>query len=338
MSNKKNDIDTDFEEKLAEIVGKKSRSRTNNNIYERFINRVENSDEDYDDSLETVDESDSDQKLSTYAPLDAHERNISYNRNEDEDSEVGLEFTDASFDFSDSDQEPSIVRERTNTSFKDSDLDDGTFGLDFDLFNDDINDSNQTSEPIALSNNNETMHLPDGKNADSRLIAQALSTSTQPTVQEVDLAQHKLASSKKPLIIGMLLGSLLIGIVVAVLIFTGVLSPSAQSNPSDAADTITSSEIEAQATTKSTADVSTVSAPIAVDNTPSTDTSPINPPAVTSQQASPTSENQGVTANNGAEAPETTATLDAVSNTEPAITYEDFREESQITVYRETDD
>lgn len=328
MSNKKNDIiDTDFEEKLAEIVGKKSRSRTNNNIYERFINRVENSDEDYDDSLETVDESDSEQKLSTYAPLDAHERNVSYNRNEDEDSEAGLEFMDASFDFSDSDQEASIVRERPNTSFKDSDLDDGIFGLDFDLFNDDINDSNQVPEPIALSNADETMHSRDGKNTDSRLIAQDLST--QPGVQKAALAQSKLASSKKPLIIGMILGSLLIGIIVAVLIFTGVLSPSAQSNPSD---------IEAQATTEGTADVSTVSAPIAVDNTPSTDTSPINPPAVISQQASPTSENQGVTANNGAEAPETTATLDAVSNTEPAITYEDFREESQITVYRETDD
>lgn len=337
MSNKKNDIiDTDFEEKLAEIVGKKSRSRTNNNIYERFINRVENSDEDYDDSLETVDESDSEQKLSTYAPLDAHERNVSYNRNEDEDNEVGLELIDASFDFSDSDQVASIIRERTNTSFKDSDLDDGTFGLDFDLFNDDIKDSNQVPEPIALSNADETLHLHDVKNTDSKLIAQDLST--QPANQEADLAQHKLASSKKLLIIGMLLGSLLIGIVVAVLIFTGVLSPSAQSNPSDAADTITSSEVEVQATTKSTADVSTVSAPTAVDNMPSTDTSPINPPAATSQQASPTSENQGVTANNGAEAPETTATLDAVSNTEPAITYEDFREESQITVYRETDD
>ncbi|MGO3896586.1 MAG: hypothetical protein ACTJH0_02170, partial [Psychrobacter sp.] len=42
MSDKKTDIGTDFEEKLAEITTRNPRARTNNNIYDRFVSRVEN--------------------------------------------------------------------------------------------------------------------------------------------------------------------------------------------------------------------------------------------------------------------------------------------------------
>lgn len=307
MSDNKNDIDNDFEEKLAEIVGKKSRNRTNNNIYERFINRVENGDEDYD---EIEDEPQSDKF-----------------HNQKADRDVDLEST---FDFSDSDQEASIksARPLTNKSFESSDLNDDTFGLDFDFANDDINAASRVPEPTVPSNTDETVHLLDDKQ----------DSSTPLVVQAPALAQTKLASSKKPLILGMLLGSLLIGAVVAILIFTGVLSPSPQSDVSNSANTSTSSEVETPPATESAANVSNAPAPTAVDNVPSADTNPSTPPAVTStpQQASSANENKGAIPNNAAEP--TTATLDTASNTEPAITYEDFREESQVTVYRETDD
>ena len=320
MSDNKNDIDTDFEEKLAEIVGKKSRNRTNNNIYERFINRVENGDEDYDD---IEDEPQSDK---------------SHNRKADRD--VDLKSTETTFDFSDSDQEASIksAGPHTNKSFESSDLNDDTFGLDFDFANDDINAASRVPEPTVLSNTDETVHLLDGTDADDNSKLSSQDSSTPLAVQETALAQTKLASSKKPLILGMLLGSLLIGVVVAILIFTGVLSPSPQSDVSNSADTSTSSEVETPPATESAANVSNTPAPTAVDNVPSADTNPSNPPAVTStpQQASPIKENQGATSNNAVEP--ATATLDTASNTEPAITYEDFREESQVTVYRETDD
>lgn len=276
MSDNKNEIDTDFEEKLAEIVGKKSRKRTNNNIYERFINRVENGDEDYDDSLD----------------IEGVQQSKS---------------TEDSFDFLD--QEMS-VEEDIESTYK---SDESNHYLESD------------SEDHTFAHDSQDAHNIDN---DDRLITQ--NSSIESVAGKAAPAQHKLASSKKPLIIGMLLGSLLIVIVVALLIFTGVLSPSAQSHLSDAADTSTNSEVEAQAAT----DVST--APIAVDTLPSTDLNSTNPPVITPQQARPTNDNQEVTANNVAQAP--TAALDTVSNTEPAITYEDFREESQNTVYRETDD
>lgn len=317
MSDNKNDIDTDFEEKLAEIVGKKSRNRTNNNIYERFINRVENGDEDYDD---IEDEPKSDKS-----------------HNQKADRGLDLESTETTFDFLDSDQEASIesAGPHTNKSFENSDLNDDTFGLDFDFANDDINAASRVPEPTVLSKTDETVHLLDDKDADDNSKLNSQDSSTPLVVQESVLAQTKLASSKKPLIIGMLLGAVLIGVVVAILIFTGVLSPSPQSDVSNSADTSTSSEVEAPPATENAANVSNVPAPTAVGNAPSAATSPSNPPAVTSQQASPIKENQGATPNNAAEP--TTATLDTAS-TEPAITYEDFREESQVTVYRETDD
>ena len=317
MSDNKNDIDTDFEEKLAEIVGKKSRNRTNNNIYERFINRVENGDEDYDDI--------EDEPQSDRSP------------NQKADRGLDLESTETTFDFSDSDQEASIksAGPLTNKSFESSDLNDDTFGLEFDFVNDDINAASRVPEPTVPSNTDETVHLLDGTDADENSKLSSQDSSTPLVVQAPALAQTKLASSKKPLILGMLLGSLLIGVVVAILIFTGILLPSPQSDVSNSADTSTSSEVEAPPATENAANVSTP-APTAVDNAPSADTNPSNPPAVTSQQASPANENQGATSNNAAEP--TTATSDTASNTEPAITYEDFREESQVTVYRETDD
>lgn len=271
MSDNKNDIDTDFEDKLAEIVGKKSRNRTNNNIYERFINRVENGDEDYDDS-EYVQQSNQ------------------TSENQQKGREVDIDSTEDSFDFL---------------------------------------DQEMSAEGDTFAGDSQDAH---NINNDDRLTTQ--NSSIESVAEKAAPAQNKLASSKKPLIIGMLLGSLLIVIVVAVLIFTGVLSPSAQSNLSDAADASTNSEVEAQVATQSDADVST--APTAVDALPSADTNSTNLPVITPQQASPTNDNQEVVANNVAQTP--SAALDTVSNTEPAITYEDFREESQNTVYRETDD
>ena len=45
MSDEKEDIGTDFDEKLAKIVHQKSRKRNNNDIYERFISRVHSSED-----------------------------------------------------------------------------------------------------------------------------------------------------------------------------------------------------------------------------------------------------------------------------------------------------
>ena len=100
MSDEINDIDTGFEEKLAEIVGKKSRNRSNHNIYERFISRVQG-DEDGDNSenktLRPLD--DTDQSFA-YESLSTHtfER---FTNQEDKEPFEATSTTDATFDFYD---------------------------------------------------------------------------------------------------------------------------------------------------------------------------------------------------------------------------------------------
>ncbi|MEH6666638.1 MAG: hypothetical protein V7689_02610 [Psychrobacter sp.] len=54
MSDEKEDAGTDFEEKLARIIDQKSRKRNNNDIYERFINRVHGSEENDQAEFETL--------------------------------------------------------------------------------------------------------------------------------------------------------------------------------------------------------------------------------------------------------------------------------------------
>lgn len=269
MSDEKNDIDTGFEEKLAEIVDKKSRNRSNHNIYERFISRVQG-DDDGDDS--------ENEQSKPMDPLDT-----------DDDAFI--------FDFYD-------------------DTDTSSQAIDSSL-------TNASSTGLA-----ETDGSADEGN-DSQ--PDTLEPPTPSVIQAVPV-QDKQASSKKPLIIGMMLGSLLIGIVVAILIFTGILSPSMKEDAPNAVEASTVNQVETDAATDSEAEVIDAEAPTTVDNPLSADTNPVNAPTADLPQSSPTDDAQAATANEPA--PAATDALD----TEPAISYEDFREESQNTLYRETND
>ena len=288
MSDEKNNSDTDFEEKLAKIVNKKSRHPTNNNIYERFISRV---------------------------------------KNDEDDRSADLGFTDTIFDFSD--QSKSIPSQNNPTLPENSDLDgddnDDAFNFNFD---DEINPSSQAAEPAlsVRSDIDETVHELDNDRLHSQILP------IQAPTKKVDSSKDKQASSKKPLIIGMMLGSLLIGIVVAILIFTGILSPSMKEDAPNAVEASTVNQVETDAATDSEAVVIDAEAPTTVDNPLSADTNPVNAPTAALPQSSSTDDAQAATANEPA--PAATDALD----TEPAISYEDFREESQNTLYRETND
>ncbi|WP_201511711.1 RodZ family helix-turn-helix domain-containing protein [Psychrobacter alimentarius] len=256
MSDEKNDIDTGFEEKLAEIVDKKSRNRSNHNIYERFISRVQG-DDDGDDS--------------------------------------------------------------ENEHSKPLDTDDDAFIFDF------YDDTDTSSQAIdsSLTNASSTGLAETDGSADEGNDSQpdTLEPPTPSVIQAVPV-QDRLASSKKPLIIGMVFGSLLIVMIVLALIYTGVLSTPMQTTAPDSTeiDSVSDSEKAAPDT-----------APAVTVNTPPS-SNPVEP-SVAKIQDTAVSENPEVSNTS-----KTAEALPAASSTDAAITYEDFREESQNTLYRETDD
>lgn len=325
MSDKKTDFETDLEEKRAEIASKKSRNHTNNNIYERFISRVQNDDEEdggnnsETDDVKPLEDTKKPSALnsSAFAPLSANELELFDDH--DHDKEVGVAATAATVDFLD---EKTHVK--TDTSWQNShsnkpSLDTGS--------NDGYVAS--TDQATGLAEIKKTAYMPSGAGmlAQEPLIQLAVKKSTP--------SQDKLTSSKKPLIIGMIFGSLLIAIIVVTLIFTGVLSTSTKTDiANEAATNLNDNVVTTVTTEKPIVSAQPVSSD---DNSSATDANTMVELPVTVQPDDLANDTQS-TANDR---------VDEVSPIKPnannldadaAITYEDFRQESQNTLYRETDD
>ena len=300
MSDKKNDIDTDFEENLAEMVNKKSRNHAKDKIYKRLINDVQSNDD--SNEAEYVKPLESAEKLFAYEPLSVNELELFTNQDSDKAGQLEAvettTTTNAVFDFSDQEtamSEASLKKEMQATDKL----------LEVDHLANDISNSDSTSD-------------------DDDLVAEDIAI--QPLAKEKAVSQDKLANSKKPLIIGMIFGSLLIALIVMILIFTGVLSTSTQSTTPDNADTNVNSGVSTTVTPDSTP-VATPAQATAID------ADIVEKPIVVApQQDSLANESQG----EGATTTNEAATPKALP-TESALTYEDFREESQSTLYRETD-
>lgn len=300
MSNKKTDIGTDFEEKLAEIANKKSRTRTNNNIYERFISRVQNTEDDDDANTDTDDlkKLGDANKLSAYEPLSAVELEGFANLQVSDGSSGSI-----SLDFSDEDEV--LITDRTAITSINKSLDNHS----------NTNEKNTSNNDLAA------------KNSDKLVKKEAVKEGTSKTVK----SSNKQAGSKKPLIIGMFFGSLLIAVIVATLIFTGVLSTSTKTVSTE---TSVNDRVETKTTTDTAPAVSTGKTVVTDDNQSSANTGVVDKSTVISQPDEPANGNSDTVINRveATEVPTTKPAADA------AITYEDFREESQSTLYRETDD
>lgn len=305
MSDKKNDIDTDFEENLAEMVNKKSRNHAKDKIYKRLINDVQSNDDDSNEA-EYVKPLESAEKLFAYEPLSVNELELFTNQDSDQAGQIEAvettTTTNAVFDFSDQEtvmSEASLKKEMQATDKL----------LEVDHLANDISNSDSTSN-------------------DDDLVAEDIAI--QPLAKEKAESRVKLANSKKPLIIGMIFGSLLIALIVMILIFTGILSTSTQSTTPDNADANVSSGVSTTVTPDSTP-VATPAQATAID----ADT--VEKPIV----VAPQQDSQDSVANESQGEGATTTTNEAATpkalSTEPALTYEDFREESQSTLYRETD-
>lgn len=308
MSDKKNSPNAQLEANLAKIANTKPRKRMRkDNIYERFITRVENVDSNEDNptfkenALKPLKNTN---HLSSYEPLSATELELFANL-EQESVSTGI-----NIDFSDDDKDEGFSTNHAPIANTDN-------SLDSDASND------KSSLYIADSANADDLKRQDSERLAAEKVRNEQLSNNNDAINNTAIAKQlakskeKQVSSKKPLIIGMIFGSLLIAIIVATLIFTGVLSTSTKTTTTDAAPA-----------------VSTGKAVVTDDNQPSADTGAIDKSTVISQPDESPTENPD-TNPNGVETTEAPSTMPAA---EAAITYDDFREESQSTLYRETND
>ena len=345
MSDKKDKQSADLEANLAKIANTKPRLRNRkHNIYERYITRVEsvetiestieNTENEREPTVTTdaYDETDvglsaslldspvqphilqplkNADKLSSYEPLSAAELELFGSQEQDNvENTAGVQISDnastsVSLDFSDEDEKvihPLMTTEVTDnaaSTVKDEDTE--------------VNDSAYIDEPISTAS---LITLPIKKSKKKKAIKSI----------------QKQKSSKKPLIIGMVLGSLMISGAVFTLIATGFLSAGTTSTALNEAGTpINENATQTSPVTKQTAtdtEMNTTEKNVVVEaNTPP---AVIEVPSDSDPAKSSNPKPETNAMNNEAAA--------STSTSKPAITYEDFREESQNTLYRETND
>ncbi|KAA0915906.1 hypothetical protein [Psychrobacter sp. ANT_WB68] len=317
MSDKKSNQSADLEANLAKIANAKPRRRSRkDNIYERFITRVENVDSADSDGnreqtngegwlapLKPLKNAD---KLSSYEPLSAAELELFASQQDELQQETSLKgknttSTGVNLDFSDENEDLATSHAAGFNLDKPSNTESD------DDYSDNHND-NIARETASLGNDDHYHY----ENPDIDDLA------TQRPTELVPSKDIKLASSKKPLIIGMIVGSLLIAAIVLTLIFTGFLSTTPPATDSDTSNG--SNKVNA------------------ADNTPNAS----NQPTVDSETSVPSTDKKNTAKNiqvaDGQPKALTTNDSENESASEPAITYEDFRQESQSTLFRETND
>ena len=350
MSDKKSNQSADLEANLAKIANAKPRRRSRkDNIYERFITRVENVDSSdnnthreqanvNDGKLAPLKPLKNADKLSSYEPLSAAELELFASQQDElrqqKSSLQGTNATSTGVNLDFSDENESLGKSRvaiadindsSNTEADDDYADEAnnTIAREASSFSSTapLNDANRISESYEK---NESIDI---KSLDIDDIA------TQSSTILIPAKDKKLASSKKPLIIGMIVGSLLIAAVVLTLIFTGFLSTNTSTEPALPINAGTpksnnDSSGNKVATASNTAEASNQSTVDAQTSVPSTGNKDLD-------NKNTTKNTQGA---NGQSTAATTNNSENESASEPAITYDDFRQESQSTLYRETND
>ena len=320
MSDKKSKKSADLEANLAKIANAKPRRRSRkDNIYERFITRVENVDSTDNSNHEQDNSNEGKQavlkllnnanKLSSYEPLSAAELELFASQQDELQQETSLQGTNASstgihLDFSDEDASDDYADKANNTTARDS----ASFSPIESLDKAPLNSTKQSYDDIE-DLDQEKINIDD--------------LSAQSPTKLIPAKNTKLASNKKPLIIGMVVGSVLIAAVVLTLIFAGVLSTTP-----NATDTDVSNNSDKVNTANET--------PVA--NNGQENKNPNQASADTINQSTVDSKITAPSTNNKNSSNEDKIAADNESQPEPAITYEDFREESQSTLFRETND
>lgn len=308
MSDKKNEFETDFEEKWAKIASQKSRRHSKDSIYQRFISRIQHTAERESDNTDTDTDTNT-KKVAATESLTANEFELfnddHYNNDHKNESDHHKEIAAA---ITDSAEMPRIAS------------DTGTYhGTDAVI-----------QEPPASA------------------------------VKKSTSSKNRHTSGKKLFIVGVIFGSLLMTAIVATLIFSGFLSMATKSDMTDmsaeagtnlknddANSDANSANNDAAATQMAnddgTAVISAVSVeplsanngtPSAADTNVNTTVKPMTAPQNDSVNSRQNSTDKSTAANRVDEVA-TSAPNASNLQTEAAITYEDFRQESQNTLYRE---
>ena len=318
MNNKNNKNIADLEEKLAKIANTKPRKhKRSNNIYERFINRVGSTDE----CSQTEGESDQllawgkTQKPSSYEPLSAEKLHL--------------------FARSEADQEITVATSNTY-SFNNYHSYDLNEDLNLELDGDHVEHTNEVIDLTFTDKNANPAHGNDTVVEDNSIENKGVENTTVPVIEAITKPQGKLASNKKMLIIGIALGTLLAAIIVLTLNASGILSASTETPATDASENM-ASDVENEINNDINSNAQSAAQPkTSSDKVPVVDTA-----QSTASSGNQTSVPQANAAANKNSNTEEGRSIDAPtdgSSDDTAITYEDFRKESQSTVYREAND
>ena len=352
MSHDDKDIRTDFEEALAKIVSGKAQTRNNDNIYERFINRVQSTDSDYpssDNSSHDNDDSlslESAEKLAAFEPLSAEELQL-FEEERGQQAQplelVDITTTNATFDFSNKNTpvpnkvptaDDPISSNQADSRLHDIASNEHILDLDDEAERSLFIDTDEQESLVSESESESDMPIS-SKSDDDLLNPEDVSTDLNTdSTQESIKSPSKPARRQKPLMVMVVGGLLLIAATILVLVFTGVLATPTPDHT--ASDDITNSSIaskmtaeDAQATNPNNEQTPTLNdAPSANDNSQST----------SAQQPIDSNANQKGTPASSAAVEDTNLADSEPSDSEAVITYEDFRQESQTTLYRESND
>ncbi|WP_352309136.1 hypothetical protein [Psychrobacter sp. W2-37-MNA-CIBAN-0211] len=340
MNDEKKDIGTDFDEELTKLVNKKSRKLVKNNIYERFISRVDGTEDD------NQNEGKSDQltpwenirQSPNYESLSSEELQFFATSEDNEGIDIDVSdttTTDVSFDFINeekifgNDEPLADTPQPSNKDYLDGyDLDENS---DLELDSHHVEHTSDDTDTDVFHPAHNDDQVVGSKVAENTVVE----NTAEPVNNEAVKPQGKLASNKKPLIIGIAIGTLLAAIIVLTINASGILSPSTEGTVSDASKEV-ASDIETNASSDTQPKTQAKAAKAAKATTLSN-----NPPVTEAEPSAVTNPNQNDAPSSVAADKETEqiveATTDGLDN-EAAITYEDFREESQNTLYRETND
>ncbi|WP_298809817.1 hypothetical protein [uncultured Psychrobacter sp.] len=339
MSDEKEDAGTDFEEKLARIIDQKSRKRNNNDIYERFINRVHGSEENDQAEFETLESA---KNLAAFEPLSTEELQLFEDQSSEQ--ELLLETEDATaenttskvsntnvvFENISENHVLNITNDSNSISIDVNDVSSNTEASEY-IERNNIDSSNQTESPSTIDHSESNIN--DISDDDSLNIPLKIENVSESAI-EGPVIDNKGIKSKKPIMMAMAIGSVVLIAIILMLVFSGVLSTSAV----DSIDNSTDSHVETESTPAVSADPV-----LSTDNQTTTDgVDPVSTQPATTQQDTLDNNKQDLPAVSESEStseaptPENDATV--IATEKAAITYEDFRQESQTTLYRETND
>ncbi|PKH64788.1 hypothetical protein CXF61_09610 [Psychrobacter sp. 4Dc] len=342
MSDEKKDAGTDFDEKLARIIDQKSRKRNNNDIYERFINRVHGSEENDQAAFETLESA---KNLAAFEPLSTEELQLFEDQSSEQELLLETENATAANTTSEASDTNVVFENISENNVLNIANDSDSISIDVNDVNDvssdteapeyidrnNIDSSNQTESPSTIDHSESV--ITEISDDDSLNIPLEIEDVSESAIEE-PVIDNKVIKSKKPIMMAMVIGSVVLIAIILILVFSGVLSTSVV----DSIDNSTDGNVETDSTPAVSADPV-----LSTDSQTTTDgVDPVSTQPATTQQDTLDNNRQDLPAVSESvstsEAPTSENDAAVIATEEAAITYEDFRQESQTTLYRETND